>query len=188
MEKNRRQDHDLRQAVNGLHSLLIRNTDLPFVRFCDCFVRAVVQLCEADAGVLFVQEEEPNRWRTVAGWPDNSHELPNHIHTGFASYTRWMSLPQTPQLWSSEQVTLLAECTRDAIGVDRDFVYSFPVLGDGERPVAMLVLWSREKPGAIENKVNRLRPLSVTFARLLTPSVRASLAVSTFFDNHTIDH
>jgi diguanylate cyclase (GGDEF)-like protein/PAS domain S-box-containing protein len=38
----------------------------------------------------------------------------------------------------------------------------------------------------VTSKFKRLAPLNTTFARLLTPSVRASLAVSTFFDNHAL--
>lgn len=187
MEKNRRQDHALRQAVNGLHSLLIQSTDTPFVRFCDCFTRAVVQLCGASAGVLFVQDDRPGVWRSVSGWLDGSNNLPHLLREGFASYTRWTSLPESPTLWRTQEVTLLSECTRNVICGESDFVYSFPIKGEqGQQALAVMVLWAPECPKPIESKIRRMLPLSKTFARLLTPSVRASLAVSTFFENHAL--
>lgn len=186
MQKNRRQDHALRQAVNGLHSLLIQSSETPFVRFCDCFVRAVVQLCGAKAGVLLVQDDNPSIWRTVSGWQDGSNELPARLREGFASYIRWMKLPSASSLWPAQEVNLLSECTHGLICKDNDIVYSFPICGDHNQAVAIIVLWAQTCPQPIGDKVNRISPLSKTFARLLTPSVRASLAVSTFFENHAL--
>lgn len=186
MEKNRRQDHALRQAVNGLHSLLIQSTDTPFVRFCDCFTRAVVQLCGANAGVLFIQDDQPGSWRSVSGWLDGASGLPLAVREGFVSYTRWTSLPEDSHLWSTQQVNLLSECTRNTVRADVDTVYSFPIKGMKGQVLALMVLWTSTCPQPIDAKIKRILPLNKTFARLLTPSVRASLAMSTFFENHAL--
>jgi diguanylate cyclase (GGDEF)-like protein/PAS domain S-box-containing protein len=194
MGKNRRQDHALRQAVNGLHNLLIQNTETPSVRFCECFTRAVTQLCGAASGVLFVPDERPAMWISVAGWVNGDYQLPQTLRNGLVSITRWIPLPEKPSVWYPEQINLLSECTRGAIDAAKHGVYSFPIYGEQQQILAVLLLWGDacspyNMPLSLEGlaeKIQRLQPLTRTFARLLTPSVCANLTANMFFENHSL--